>query len=367
MSILSNVTAVKVLYFNNLPTEVLWREWQDGVSPEHQLWGVPGMQRLGLKVDVLPYEGFRWLKNLSARLKLLGDLDQQIRVLRVASQYDVIFCGCQHDALLLGLLRFLRILRTPVVVTMHHMVHPVFRSRSMFNALFGSISSFVCLHRRVANELMSRFDVPTHRVEVIEWGGDASFYANVAPFDGGSLADQPNGVVAAGRTFRDYEVLIRAVRDTAIPLRIFCTQDVYPTERLSDNIAVHAQSGLSTLKALLSHYQGAAVIAIPMVHLPDKLIGLTSLLDAMAMGKPVVMTRNAHIDIDIEGEGIGLWVEPGDAEGWTRCLTYLLSHPDESRAMGQRALALVQGKYHIDRFSTQLAEHLRRVHAREQG
>lgn len=358
---------MKVLYYNNLPTDILWREWQQGVSPEHQLWGVPGMQRMGIQVDVLPYEGYSWLKRISRAVKLLGDLDQQIRVLRVASQYDVIFCACQHDALLLGLLRFLRMLKTPVVVTMHHMVNPMFRSRGMFKLFFGAASSFVCLHQRVAAELLTRFHVPAHRVEVIEWGGDASFYARVASADSGASPEPPAGVVAAGRTFRDYGVLIRAVRDTDVPLRIFCTQDVYPTERLSDNISVHAQQGLSTLKTLLTHYQRAAVVAIPMVHLPDKLIGLTSLIDAMAMGKPVVMTRNAHIDIDIEREGIGLWVEPGDVEGWRRSLMNLINHPDEARAMGQRALALVQGKYHIDRFSAQLADHLRRVHARDRG
>lgn len=360
---------MKVLYYNNLPTDILWREWQTGESPEHQLWGVPGMQRLGLEVSVLPYEGFGWLKSVSRRFKLLGDLDQQVRVLRVASQFDVIYCACQHDALLLGLLRFFGMLKIPVVVTMHHMVNPVFRSRGMFKAFFGSINSFVCLHRRVANELITRFGIPAHRVEVIEWGADAGFYASVAlssegtPEHDDSALAHPSGVVAAGRTFRDYGVLIRAVRDTEIPVQIFCTQDVFPTERLSDNIRVHAQSGLSTLKALLGHYQQAAVVAIPMVHLPDKLIGLTSLIDAMAMGKPVVMTRNAHIDIDIEKEGVGFWVEPGDVAGWKRCLSHLLSHPEEASIMGQRALALVKGRYHIDRFSAQLTEHLRRVHA----
>ena len=356
---------MKVLYFNNVPTELLWREWEQGVSPSHHLWGVPGLRAAGLEVDVLPYEGRAWLKRLSKSVRLLGDLDQQFRVLRVASQYDVLYCGCQHDALLIGLLRFLGLVKVPTVVTMHHMVNPLFRSQWMFKLFFGSITSFVCLHQRVAKELTGTFCISPDRVEVIEWGGDADFYAKAAQGEGTPANGQPAaGVVAAGRTFRDYGVLIRAVRGSDIPLHIFCTQDVYPTEPTSPNIAIHAQAKLSTLKTLLGHYQRAAVVAIPMVDLPDKLIGLTSLIDAMAMGKPVVMTRNAHIDIDIEKEGIGIWVAPGDEAGWKRALTHLLSHPQEAQAMGQRALALVQGKYHIDRFSAQLAGHLRQVHTR---
>jgi len=354
---------VKVLYYNNFSTAILWREWQAGMSPEHHLWGVPGLQNRGLQVDVLPYEGTEWLKRISKRLKLLGDLDQQLRVLRVASQYDVIYCGCQHDALFLGVLKACGLLKTPVVVTMHHMVNPMFRSQSMFRLFFGRINSFVCLHKRVASELLDRFGVPPGRVDVIEWGGDAAFYARSLKSDAasGQLVAGGRGVVAAGRTFRDYGVLIRATRDTDLPVNIYCTPDALPDEALSPNIHIHSQADLLTLKALLGAYRDAAVVAIPMIDLPDKLIGLTSLVDAMGMGKPVVMTRNAHIDIDIEKEGIGLWVDAGDVEGWKKALGRLLADPDTCRAMGQRALALINGPYHIDRFAGQLAEHLNRT------
>jgi glycosyltransferase involved in cell wall biosynthesis len=76
------------------------------------------------------------------------------------------------------------------------------------------------------------------------------------------------------------------------------------------------------------------------------------------------MTRNAHIDIDIEGEGIGIWVEPGDEEAWRRSLRYLQQNRDTAAAMGRRARALLQERYHIDRFAAQLTAHLERVHAR---
>lgn len=356
---------LKVLYYNNFPTDILWREWKAGASPAHHLWGVPGMQQRGLQVDILPFEKYRWLKRISKWIKLLGDLDQQVRVLRRASHYDIIYCGCQHDALLLGLFRYFGWLKTPVVLTMHHMVNPVFRSETMFKWFFGSISSFVCLHRRVANELVSAYRVQTHRVEVIEWGGDAAFYEQAAsPSSEPAEPEQAFSVVAAGQTFRDYGTLIRAVSDSDIRVNIFCTHDAVPGERLSPNITIHEQDTLSTLQALLAHYAQASVIAIPMVHLPDKLIGLTSLIDAMGMGKPVVMTRNAHIDIDIEGEGIGIWVEPGDEEAWRRSLQYLQQNRGTAAAMGRRARALLQGRYHIDRFAAQLTAHLERVQAR---
>ena len=354
---------MKVLYFNNMPTDVLWREWQAGVSPSHHLWGVPGMRKLGLTVDVLPQEVHRWLKRLSKWVKFLGDLDQQIRALRVASRYDVLYCGCQHDALLICFLRSLGLVSIPTVVTMHHMIHPVFQPRWMFKLFFGSASSFVCLHQKIADELTSRFGVDPAKVEVIEWGVDAEFYGSTAATDK-SDRSVPSGVVAAGRTFRDYDTLVRAVRGTDIPLQIFCTDDAKPVEQAGANVQVHSLAQLLPLKSLLGHYADAAVVAIPMVDVPGKLVGLTSLFDAMAMGKPVVMTANPFIDVDIEKEGIGFWVAPGDQAGWTRALTHLSNHPEQAKAMGEKSLALVKGRYHIDRFARQLSAHLLKLGTR---
>ena len=41
-------------------------------------------------------------------------------------------------------------------------------------------------------------------------------------------------------------------------------------------------------------------------------------MDCLGIGKPVIMTKNPNIDIDIEKEGIGHWVEPGDVEEWKK-------------------------------------------------
>lgn len=354
---------MKVLYFNNMPTDVLWREWQAGVSPSHHLWGVPGMRKLGLTVDVLPQEVHRWLKRVSKWVKFWGDLDQQIRALRVASRYDVLYCGCQHDALLICFLRNLGLVTIPTVITMHHMIHPLFRSRWMFKLFFGSASSFVCLHRKIADELTRRYGVDPAKVEVIEWGVDAEFYER-AVVPAHTKHEAGGGVVAAGRTFRDYDTLVCAVRGTDIPVQILCTEDARPAEPVGPNVQVQSLAQLLPLKSLLGHYADAAVVAIPMVDVPGKLVGLTSLFDAMAMGKPVVMTANPFIDVDIEKEGIGFWVAPGDRAGWTRALTHLRNHPDQAIAMGERSRTLVKGRYHIDRFAKQLAAHLLKLGTR---
>ena len=71
------------------------------------------------------------------------------------------------------------------------------------------------------------------------------------------------------------------------------------------------------------------------------------------------MTRNRHIDIDIEAEGIGFWLEPGDVDGWVQRLNWVQDHPDEIYTMGRRAREMAEGKYESHKFASQLVELLK--------
>ena len=57
-------------------------------------------------------------------------------------------------------------------------------------------------------------------------------------------------------------------------------------------------------------------------------------------GKPVIMTRNPCIDLDIENLGIGTWVDPYDVDGWTRAIKWHFENIEQSNRMGLKAKAL---------------------------
>lgn len=103
---------------------------------------------------------------------------------------------------------------------------------------------------------------------------------------------------------------------------------------------------------------GCRAIAVPLTKLGvTHLAGLTSLLDTMGMGKPIIMTRNSCIDIDIEAEGIGFWVELGDVTGWVKAMQWFEANPDSALAMGKKARELVDS--HLN--SRLFAEQVRKV------
>jgi glycosyltransferase involved in cell wall biosynthesis len=59
-------------------------------------------------------------------------------------------------------------------------------------------------------------------------------------------------------------------------------------------------------------------------------------IEAMAAGKPVVVSRIAPLtEIVVDGES-GFWAEPENPKSFAEKILWLLSHPEEARAMGRR-------------------------------
>ncbi len=82
--------------------------------------------------------------------------------------------------------------------------------------------------------------------------------------------------------------------------------------------------------------------------LPNKLF------DYMLMGLPVVASNFPLYREIVEPERCGLIVDPTRPEEITEAMVYLVEHPDEARAMGERGLAAVRQRYHWGQESDKL-------------
>jgi glycosyltransferase involved in cell wall biosynthesis len=114
---------------------------------------------------------------------------------------------------------------------------------------------------------------------------------------------------------------------------------------------VHA--GREPYQQLLGDLCSALVIAIPLSR-TDGSFGITELNDALALGKPILMTRNPYIDVDIEAVGCGRWIEPGDGLAWREALDRLAGDPAEAAAMGARGRAYAAENWNYERFGRDL-------------
>lgn len=333
---------MRVLLVNNYDMEVQQAGWQSGQNGSHHLWGLVELEQHGFSTAILPYRRVGWLSDL--RPQRWGDGDQELRVL-ARWNYDILYAAASPPVMGLCFLRALGLFPKPIVCLIHHPL-PGGRQPALY---VRGMDRIICLSRYVAAQTIDCFPEAASKVQVLQWGWDLSFQPSCPP--GGSY------ILSVGKTLRDYDTLCQALREVPVSAKIIASADSAPKVELPPNVELHTGGYASNIyreSELRPYYEGALAVAVPLANV-KMLTGLTSLLEAMACGKPVVVTRNCCLDIDVEGLGCGLWAEPEDAQSWVRALRFLLEHPREAKEMGERGRSICESSYNITRFGQQLA------------
>ena len=89
--------------------------------------------------------------------------------------------------------------------------------------------------------------------------------------------------------------------------------------------------------------------------------GLTTVVEALALGLPIICSRNPQIPVDFDRLGCGISVEYGDVEGWQRAVEYIASHPEEARKMGCRGRELAERMFNDERCAKEVAEVIKEI------
>jgi hypothetical protein len=340
----------RILVINDYSLQRSWDHAKAGRSPAHFLYGVDHLAAAGFDIHLVSEQWSRTLATVDRHLRrfgrLFGSLDRQLAAWPQLRDVDAIYAPCQSQIQGLTYLSAIGVVKIPIICLAHH---PIVRgrlgaaTRSLARLMIRGLAAMPALSRQVAMEINNL--VPERPKSIaLQWGPDAAFYPPSA-YPG-------TGILAAGRTGRDFAVFGRAATAARVPATIVCfATDVEPAfASFGDNVRVMAQSQFLEYSETARMFAGARALAIPMVA-QEGLCGLTSLMDALAAGKPVIMTRNPLIDLDIESLGIGRWVDPGDENGWIQALRFFEDQPDVAAEMGQRALGLVRAGLDYRSFS----------------
>jgi hypothetical protein len=348
----------RIAVLNNYSFENVWDEVLQGHKPDHHLYGINHFHQRGYEVEIVPFQSAKLLLQLSRQLKQwfpipLGNLDQQWSTLQRLSQADLIYAPCQTESHLLSYLRAMGLIETPIVCIAHH---PLNRGRlsplrqPFIKLWVQGTDAFPALSVKLSDSINQLVEDPLKSIP-LSWGPDPRYYP--------SMSSVGHGVVAAGRTGRDFVTFGLAASQSTSSAHIICLESAVTSvfQSFSSRVQITVRPDRSPMAypELIEAYTQARVIAIPM-YAGSSLCGLTSLMDALALGKPVIMTRNQLIDIEIEAEGIGLWVEPNDIEGWKRAIQFFEDHETEALVMGQRARRLMETKFNSDIFANQVMD-----------
>jgi glycosyltransferase involved in cell wall biosynthesis len=347
----------RVLFANNYDMARARAGWRAGTYPAHHLYGTA---QLGPEFDVvdLPFSSDdRLARATRLTRRKLGDVGQQLAAASSRGPGAVVYGAAAQELRSLIALRAARLFAKPIVAVFHS---APWTGPSRGLALRGVDRAIaLCEHTRRG---LIESGVAPERITVLGWGADLEFpgFAPRKP----AAPDAP--VVATGKTERDMRTLLEALRATGLSARVYGDRDALgracpippqvSVRPVSSNDASSAPMKYDD--AVMADLRSAAVVAIPLAS-TDRLSGLTEVVDALACGRPMILTRAPYFDFDIEQIGCGWWVEPGDVRGWSERLTAAMADRERLDRMGRAGRAWAQANLNAELFTAGLRRVLR--------
>jgi glycosyltransferase involved in cell wall biosynthesis len=161
---------------------------------------------------------------------------------------------------------------------------------------------------------------------------------------------------AVGQERRDYPTLVAAVRDLDVDVAIAA---VSPWSKYADStsgldVPAHVTARGYDLFKLRQLYADAAFVVVPL-EATDFQAGITTILEAMAMGKSVVCTATpGQTDVIVDGEN-GVYVPVADAGALRAAIERLLADPAEAARLGASGRRWVVEHAGLDGYVERLA------------
>lgn len=211
--------------------------------------------------------------------------------------------------------------------------------------ILSSVDTVVCSSKQEAEYYKEMFGWEDKQVAVVLFHSDPQYLQSPSTFDDGYI-------LSAGRTFRDYETFLEAVR--GINYRVILVTSPRNVVRLQvpANVTLRFDLPLSELTSLI---QRCALVVVPLQNRRIS-TGQSVILHAMAMGKPVVVTRTAGTEDYVDHFENGLLVPPGDSARMREAIEYLMLNESERIRIGNNARARVASRHLPEHYAAQIRD-----------
>lgn len=269
-----------------------------------------------------------------------------------ASGYDAILSDGEHVGIPLALAKRATGLRAGHVVIGHHVTVP--KKRPFFRVLHAQAGmSKLLLHSRRQMELAAGdLKIDAGRLALVPYAVDARFWSPVRK-------REERLVLAVGREHRDYATLAEAAGRLPLPVVVAAHSLHSPQAtwsapaRWPNNCRV-----VSVDRAALRDLYGRASIVVVPVLETDFQAGITAILEAMAMARPVVVTGTSGQTDVVVDRVTGLVVPPGDPRRLSEAIFELTCDAGLRQRLGRNAREAVLSAYDVDTYARRLAEQL---------
>jgi glycosyltransferase involved in cell wall biosynthesis len=230
--------------------------------------------------------------------------------------------------------------------------------RVLLRSSLRATARVICLGESQRVELVASAGLDAARVVTMPIPVDTEFFQPRAQRDGDG-----RDVLTVGKDLaRDYGTFLEAVRRLAVDATIVAHPRNVESSELSSNVTLRSGLCFTDLRDL---YASAACVVLPQrsedYAYGSEGGGLTALLEAMAMGRPIVASDRAILH-DYVTDGVeALLVPPEDPAALRAAIERVLGDPELSRSLGSAARARVESAHTSRGFAGRLAPLLRSV------
>jgi glycosyltransferase involved in cell wall biosynthesis len=263
-------------------------------------------------------------------------------------EYDAIVTWSERVTLSLMALQSLQRAGKPHIAMMYWFSRPAVRFPMLaFAQSLHAIVTWSSTQRRYAIEQLG---IPSEKIYLIKHFVDQLFFS--------PRRRTLDTICSAGAEMRDYPTLLEALRGTGLPCHVAADHvridrmgfaHRIRTERFAGMAGEKVSIGKMPLLDLRELYARSHFVVVPLQE-SDTDNGISVILEAMAMGKPVICSRTKG-QVDVIQEGVtGLFVPVGDAKALRAAMLELWHDPARARAMGRAARAHVEKHHGLEKF-----------------
>jgi glycosyltransferase involved in cell wall biosynthesis len=332
-----------------------------------------------LNADLLDWSAARGNLLLLLLCRVVGiSIVQALLAFRRRERYDVLLTDGEHVGIPLALLLKLTGSKTVHVPIGHRLTAP--KKRFFFCWLkVQTHLNAVVLHSRYQHDFaLDELGFSPDQLALLPYQVDPDFWRPMP-------AQEERLIASAGLEHRDYPTLFEAVAglDAKLVVAAASHWSRQKNTALGVDRPANVTIGSYNYHQLRDLFARAAVIAVPVDDV-DFQAGITTILEAMAMGKPVIVThtygqtdviedrrsvtrgaeersrpvsllRNVAEEAEIPIEPNGFYVPPKDPGALQRAITFLLDNPEHRARLGAAGRRAVERLMTVDQFAERIA------------
>ena len=290
--------------------------------------------------------------NYDSRASLTGLIRSNLRVTKACDFVYVTYLY-EQPLILMAFLKSLGFYRKRKVIAVSHKRLKTGKNvleRFIYRMVYKHIDMFFFHSQQNLDDSVALGLTERSKSRFFYWGDELTYVDRTYKMTMGDF------FISTGRENRDFDIMIKAFAKTNAKLEIYTNRinyennyedlEAYQNKYPNVDIKFVDKSNDTTLRLAQRTAECRCVMIPLMKNHVNYCVGLNSIIEAMAMGKPIISSPNPYSPVDIAKERIGIVAD--SVEEWVSAIQYMQDHPDEAEAMGQRARHMAEEYYNVN-------------------